>query len=119
VRILDETSHIGGGDLGAGVADGNDVARLEGLDMIAGDPDDDVADGDARGELCALDGGLDTVFSMLTTTPRLSPLLSAMPTPRISTALPSRSGDATMTQILVVPMSSPTMISLFISSSTL
>src|SRR5690606_1949565 len=52
----------------------------------------------------------ETVDSMLTTTPLRSPLLGCVPIPMMSIP-PSSVSSATIAQILVVPMSSPTMIS--------
>src|ERR1700709_706875 len=53
-----------------------------------------------------------TVASMLTTTPRLRPLLGAMPRPA-SFSSPLGSTSATTTITLAVPMSSPTTRSLY------
>ena len=50
-----------------------------------------------------------TVLSILTTTPRLRPSLGAFPTPKILIRSCS-SIEATMAQIFVVPMSSPTIM---------
>ncbi len=53
-----------------------------------------------------------TVASMLTTTPRLSPLLGATPRPA-SFRSPPGSTSATTAITLAVPMSSPTTTSLY------